>query len=122
MSGFHPDIKGMVEVSQKELRATNIPVQLLFTPAPTCDRAATERYIWKTRSKDGETHGWGMGKVLVKGPKTSKTFLSNVQQTGTGDRFGQQNIANLLLSSVTQSCLTLCDPMDHSMPGLPVFH
>ena len=23
-------------------------------------------------------------------------------------------------SSVTQSCLTLCDPMNHSMPGLPV--
>ena len=25
-------------------------------------------------------------------------------------------------SSVTQSCLTLCDPMDCSMPGLPVRH
>ena len=25
-------------------------------------------------------------------------------------------------SSVTQSCLTLCDPMNHSMPGLPVRH
>ena len=25
-------------------------------------------------------------------------------------------------SSVTQSCLTLCDPMDHSTPGLPVHH
>ena len=25
-------------------------------------------------------------------------------------------------SSVTQSCLTLCDPMDFSMPGLPVHH
>ena len=25
-------------------------------------------------------------------------------------------------SSVTQSCPTLCDPMDHSMPGLPVHH
>ena len=25
-------------------------------------------------------------------------------------------------SSVTQSCLTLCDPMDLSMPGLPVHH
>ena len=24
------------------------------------------------------------------------------------------------VSSVTQSCLTLCDPMDYSMPGLPV--
>ena len=25
-------------------------------------------------------------------------------------------------SSVTQSCLTLCNPMDCSMPGLPVHH
>ena len=25
-------------------------------------------------------------------------------------------------SSVTQSCPTLCDPMKHSMPGLPVYH
>ena len=25
-------------------------------------------------------------------------------------------------SSVTQSCLTLCDPIDCSMPGLPVHH
>ena len=26
------------------------------------------------------------------------------------------------LSSVAQSCLTLCDPMNHSTPGLPVHH
>ena len=25
-------------------------------------------------------------------------------------------------SSVTQSCLTLCDPVNHSTPGLPVHH
>ena len=25
-------------------------------------------------------------------------------------------------SSVAQSCLTLCDPLNHSMPGLPVHH
>ena len=25
-------------------------------------------------------------------------------------------------SSVAQSCLTLCDPMNHSTPGLPVHH
>ena len=25
-----------------------------------------------------------------------------------------------VFSSVTQSCPTLCDPMNHSMPGLPV--
>ena len=26
------------------------------------------------------------------------------------------------LSSVAQSCLTLCNPMNHSTPGLPVHH
>ena len=26
------------------------------------------------------------------------------------------------ISSVAQSCPTLCDPMNHSMPGLPVHH
>ena len=29
---------------------------------------------------------------------------------------------NAIFSSVTQSCLTLCDPMNYSMPGLPVHH
>ena len=28
----------------------------------------------------------------------------------------------LSFSSIAQSCLTLCDPMNHSMPGLPVHH
>ena len=32
------------------------------------------------------------------------------------------NISNQGFSSVTQLCLTLCDPMDHSMPGLPVHY
>ena len=27
-----------------------------------------------------------------------------------------------VISSVAQLCLTLCDPMNHSMPGLPVQH
>ena len=30
--------------------------------------------------------------------------------------------SNLLFGSVTQSCLTLCDPMDCSRPGLPVHY
>ena len=29
---------------------------------------------------------------------------------------------SVLFSSVTQSCLTLCDPMNGSMPGCPVHH
>ena len=31
-------------------------------------------------------------------------------------------ISSVHFSSVAQSCLTLCDPMDCSMPGFPVYH
>ena len=31
-------------------------------------------------------------------------------------------IASVQFSSVSQSCPTLCDPMNHSTPGLPVHH
>ena len=31
-------------------------------------------------------------------------------------------IVPVQLNSVTQSCLTLCDPMNHNTPGLPVNH
>ena len=32
------------------------------------------------------------------------------------------SIAYIQFSSVTQSCLTLCNPMDCNTPGLPVHH
>ena len=31
-------------------------------------------------------------------------------------------VVSVQFSSVTQSCPTLCDPMNHSTPGLPVHH
>ena len=34
----------------------------------------------------------------------------------------KQALKELQFSSVTQSCPTLCNPMNHSMPGLPVHH
>ena len=30
--------------------------------------------------------------------------------------------SSVQLSSIAHSCLTLCNPMNHSMPGLPVHH
>ena len=42
-----------------------------------------------------------------------------------GSKNGPQKEINKIVgqfSSVTQSCPTLCDPMKHSMPGLPVHH
>ena len=35
---------------------------------------------------------------------------------------GINTLHDYQFSSVTQLCLTLCDPMDCSMPGLPVHH
>ena len=35
---------------------------------------------------------------------------------------GYKNLLGTQFSSVAQSCLTLCDPMDCSTPGLPVHH
>ena len=32
------------------------------------------------------------------------------------------HVCSVQFSSVTQSCLTLCDPMNRSTPGLPVHH
>ena len=34
----------------------------------------------------------------------------------------QTCVSSVQFSSVTQSCPTLCDPMNHSTPGLPVHH
>ena len=36
--------------------------------------------------------------------------------------FFSQLLSSVQFSSVTQSCPTLCDPMNRSMPGLPVHH
>ena len=33
-----------------------------------------------------------------------------------------KGLSSVQFSSVAQSCLTLCDPMDCSTPGLPVHH
>ena len=40
-----------------------------------------------------------------------QTFLNKFRKVDT-----------VQFSSFAQSCLTLCDPMDYSMPGLPVHH
>ena len=38
------------------------------------------------------------------------------------DKEGTVHTYSIQFSSVAQSCLTLCDPMDCSTPGLPVHH
>ena len=48
------------------------------------------------------------------GRKPKQTFLQR--------RHVVQSLISVQFSSVAQSCLTLCDPMNRSTPGLPVHH
>ena len=50
--------------------------------------------------------------------RKSKTSEARKQMSRTTNT----NMKTLQFSSVTQSCLTLCNLMNHSMPGLPVHH
>ena len=62
--------------------------------------------VWLRKLKQGSvsTQRGGMGKEM-------------------GGKFKMEQIcASDQIRSVTQSCLTLCDPMNRSTPGLPVHH
>ena len=37
-------------------------------------------------------------------------------------RINRYTLSSIQFSSVAQSCPTFCDPMDYSIPGLPVHH
>ena len=47
-------------------------------------------------------------------------LLTTVMEEGKGKGGGSMFV--IQFSSDTQSCLTLCNPMNHSTPGLPVHH
>ena len=56
--------------------------------------------------------------VLMRWMKMGPITQSEVSQ----EKKHQFSVSSVQFSSVAQSCLTLCDPMDCSMLGLPVHH
>ena len=67
-------------------------------------------------------HGWynilinGETILHSKGHPEKSTDLHGEEKREEGNRGNQEEKFSL----ITQWCLTLCDPMNHSMPGLPV--
>ena len=55
-----------------------------------------------------------------KKPKLKSRLPGEISTTSDMER--TPLMAEIKFSSVAQSCLTLCDPMNHSTPGLPVHH
>ena len=62
------------------------------------------------------------------GFKIARRNISNLRYADNTTLMAEskEELKSLLMkvqfSSVTQSCPTLCDPMNHSTPGLPVHH
>ena len=63
----------------------------------------------KARNKFMHLWSINLGKSREKYTTKKRHSVSTIGKTGQ-------------FSSVTQSCSTLCDPMDNSMTGLPVHH
>ena len=79
--------------------------------------------------RQGKKNALGAGPIVISlGPQLAGMNLSTKYQRW-GARKGRQVVTLLLVilsapqfSTVTQSCPTLCDPMNHSTPGLPIHH
>ena len=59
-------------------------------------------------------HQFSIG-IAIPSPQNSVSYFVCTHVLFWGEWISQ-------FSSVAQSCLTLCDPMNHSTPGLPVHH
>ena len=83
--------------------------------------------VWKqTRAwcMVGPTCSWNLqGKVLEEaGRVRSKSWRIVDSPLKNGDAVKGLQFSSVQFSSVTQSCPTLCNPMNCSIPGLPVHH
>ena len=73
------------------------------------------------------THSISQSKSKVNPDIKDSSLLRNtVQWSGKGCTYRDEEelgpVTETIISSVAQSCLTLCDPMDCSMSGFPVHH
>ena len=115
---------------RKRWFTTNMIYQLLILPCVT-DKSTKRRMFLLTNRGDG---GFGStneihvieAKVWVKQPN-SPPLPADFTEQGKDNTIlvmipGQEKWKYVPFSSVAQSCPTLWDPMNRSMPGLPVHH
>ena len=76
---------------------------------------------WKIPWKEEPSRLQSMGPQRVRHSEQLSTRMPYM--AGICEKEPQSNIfISSYISSVAQLCLTICDPMNHSTPGLPVHH
>ena len=71
------------------------------------------------QSNGGKLRGTKEPLMKVKEESENTDLKLNIQKTKI---MVSGSISSVQFSSVAQSCLTLCDPMNRSMPGLSIHH
>ena len=98
---------------------------LLPSPAGTGSEACCSAFSGETAEQPGTALpplGSSGRPLLVTGPSALCVTLPCSFLASQGKPSFPGLLPFTLFSSVTQSCPTLCDPMDCSTPGLPVHH
>ena len=67
-------------------------------------------------------HGLGKYRASPAVESSSQGFLTRANFVLEAAMWKQGMTGSVQFRSVAQSCPTLCDPMNHSTPGLPVHH
>ena len=89
----------------------SFPVSQLFASAGQSTGVSASASVFPMNTQDWSPLGW-TGWISLQSKGFSRVFSNTTVQ----------NASSVHLSSVAQSGPTLCDPMNCSMPGLPVHH
>ena len=83
-------------------------------------------YCWRLPSSiltDSRQRLMTTGNLALKHLSKTMSYLDLIHQfMASRWHLSRHMFSSVQFSSVTQSCLTLCDPMNHSTSGLPVHH
>ena len=65
---------------------------------------------------------WNLGITWLGRTREENKMINSWDERGMERWVAASNANSIQFSSVAQLCLTLCNPMNHSTPGLPVHH
>ena len=92
--------------------------QLAWPPLPVCQHNARAQ-VTPAQPRIRMIQDTGLG---LKRLRREMLQLQQIPSSGLKALHLRPYLTSVLPEQLTQSCLILCDPMDCSMPGLPVHH